>query len=70
MAKQTTLRQKKIKLLEKLMDANVLTEKQFPDLSPLQMAQLPDVTTEEIMILCQMLGSVKAGTLYSYLCTQ
>ena len=70
MAKQQTLRQKKIKLLEKLTIANVLTEKQLLDLSPLQMAQLPDVTTEEIMMLCQMLESVKAGTLYSYLCAQ
>lgn len=70
MAKQQTLRQKKIKLLEKLTVANVLTERQLLDLSPLQMAQLPDVTTEEIMMLCQMLESVKSGTLFSYLCGQ
>lgn len=70
MAKQIILLQKKMKLLEKLMDANVLTEKQLLGLSPLQMAQLPDVTTEEIMMLCQMLESVKAGTLYSHLCAQ
>ena len=70
MAKQPPTRQKKLRLLERLMDAGILTEKVFLDLSPLQMAQLPDLTTEEIMILYQMLGSVKAGKLYSYLCTQ
>ena len=70
MAKQPTTRQKKLKLLERLMDANVLTEQQLFDLSPLQMAQLPGITTEEMGMLCTMLERVQAGTLYSYLCEQ
>ncbi len=67
MAKQPTTRQKKVRLLERLMDAGVLTEKAILELSPLQMAQLPDITTEELGLLCTMVERVQAGTLFSYL---
>jgi len=67
MAKQPTTRQKKLRLLERLMDAGVLTEKAILELSPLQMAQLPDITTEELGLLCTMVERVQAGTLFSYL---
>ena len=67
MAKQPTTRHKKLRLLERLMDAGVLTEKAILELSPLQMAQLPDITTEELGLLCTMVERVQAGTLFSYL---
>lgn len=70
MAKQITLRQKKLKLLEKVMAAGLVKEADITAMTPADMVKLPDITTEELRLLCDMQDSVRSGSFYSFLCAE
>ena len=70
MAKQISVRTKKIKLLEKVIDAGLNTEEKIAEMTPAEMVQLPDITTEELRLLCDLQDSMKNGTLFTFLCTE
>lgn len=70
MAKNVTLRQKKMKLLEKAMSAGLVTEEKITAMTPAEMVQLPDITTEELRLLCEMQESMKNGCFYAFLCAE
>ncbi len=70
MAKQISVRTKKIKLLEKVIDAGLNTEEKIAGMTPAEMVQLPDITTEELRLLCDLQDSMKNGTLFTFLCTE
>ena len=69
MAKQT-MRQKKLKLLEKVMNAGFMKEESVTAMTPADMVQLPDITTEELRLLCDLQDSIRSGSFYAFLCAE
>ena len=70
MAKQVSARAKKLKLVDKVISAGLTSEEKIISMTPAEMVQLPDITTEELRLLCEMQDSVKSGTFFSYLCSE
>lgn len=70
MAKQVSVRTKKMKLLEKVIDAGLTTEEKIIAMTPADMVQLPDITTEELRLLCDLQDSIKNGALFTFLCSE
>ena len=70
MAKQVSVRTKKMKLLEKVIDAGLTTEEKIIAMTPADMVQLPDITTEELRLLCDLQDSIKNGALFTFFCSE
>lgn len=57
----------KVKVLKKLRDNNIRTEKDLQNISAEEMLLLPDVTIKEMATIIELQKSVKTGHLFSYL---
>ena len=70
MAKQVSMRAKKMKLLEKVISAGLTSEEKIIAMTPADMVQLPEITTEELRLLCDMQDSIKNNSFYAFLCAE
>lgn len=70
MEKQVSARVKKMKLVEKVISAGLTTEEKIIAMTPADMVQLPEITTEELRMLCDLQESMKAGAFYAFLCSE
>ena len=70
MAKQVPMRAKKMKLLDKVISAGMTSEEKIIAMTPADMVQLPEITTEELRLLCDMQDSIKNNTFYAFLCAE
>lgn len=62
---------KKIKILEKVVNTGIKSETDFISLTPADMIKsIPELTTDEFRILCDIQDSVRAGALFSFLCKE
>ena len=70
MAKQVSMRAKKMKLVEKVISSGLTSEEKIIAMTPNDMVQLPDITTEDLRLLCDMQDSMKNGGFYAFLCAE
>ena len=70
MAKQVSMRAKKLKLLEKVISAGLTSEEKIIAMTPADMVQFPEITTEELRLLCDLQDSMKSGSFYAFLCSE
>lgn len=62
-----SMRQQKLRLLERLFDAGIATDEAIANLQPVEMLQISDITTEDLRLLCDLQDSVKNGKTISFL---
>lgn len=68
--KRLSPQQMKIKVLEMIQETGIRTEKELLALSPAAIVKsMPDVSTEEFRIICDMQESIREKKLFSYLCS-
>lgn len=67
MPRSLTLRQRKFKLLEKLFETGLVTDKQICDISPEDMLKIKGITTTELKILCDLRDNLRQGTVMTFL---
>lgn len=67
MPRSLTLRQRKFKLLEKLFETGLVTDKQICDISPEDMLKINGITTTELKILCDLRDNLRQGTVMTFL---
>ncbi len=70
MAKQVSMRAKKMKLLEKVISAGLTSEEKIISMTPADMVQLPEITTEELRLLCDLQDSMKNNNFFAFLCSE
>lgn len=62
-----SMRQQKLRLLERLFDAGIVTDDAIANLQPVDMLTISDITTDELRLLCDFQDSVKNGKIISFL---
>lgn len=67
MAKTVSMRQQKLRLLDRLFDAGIKTDAAIMDLQPTDMLKVPDITTAEIRLLIDLQDSVRNNTTITFL---
>lgn len=67
MPRSVTLRQRKFKLLEKVFETGLVTDKQICDISPEDMLKIKGITTTELKILCDLRDNLRQGTVMTFL---
>ncbi len=67
MPRSLTLRQRKFKLLEKVFETGLVTDKQICDISPEDMLKINGITTTELKILCDLRDNLRQGTVMTFL---
>jgi hypothetical protein len=67
MPRSLTLRQRKFKLLEKVFETGLVTDKQICDISPEDMLKIKGITTTELKILCDLRDNLRQGTVMTFL---
>ena len=67
MPRYLTLRQRKFKLLEKVFETGLVTDKQICDISPEDMLKIKGITTTELKILCDLRDNLRQGTVMTFL---
>ena len=64
---EISVRQQKLRLLERIFDAGLVTDEAIANLQPVEMLQISDITTEDLRLLCDLQDSVKNGKTISFL---
>lgn len=67
MPRSLTLRQRKFKLLEKVFETGLVTDKQICDISPEDILKIKGITTTELKILCDLRDNLRQGTVMTFL---
>ena len=67
MPRSLTLRQRKFKLLEKVFETGLVTDKKICDISPEDMLKIKGITTTELKILCDLRDNLRQGTVMTFL---
>ena len=67
MPRSLTLRQRKFKLLEKVFETGLVTDKQICNISPEDMLKIKGITTTELKILCDLRDNLRQGTVMTFL---
>lgn len=67
MPRSLTLRQRKFKLLEKVFETGLVTDKQICDISPEDMLKIKGITTTELKIICDLRDNLRQGTVMTFL---
>lgn len=67
MAKNISESQKRIKALSKLFDLSYTTDEAVSKLSAVDLLKIPDITTEELKLLCDLQENAKKGAVISFL---
>ena len=62
-----TALQQKLKVLQKLRDNEIRSEKELQNLTAERMVKIPGITVQEMEIIIELQKSVKNGKLYTYL---
>lgn len=71
MAKPLTNRQKKNRLIERLITAEVISSDIIAAMNPAEfVTKIPDITSEELRMLLDLQEVVKDGALYDWLCVE
>ena len=55
---------------DKVISAGLTSEEKIIAMTPADMVQLPEITTEELRLLCDMQDSMKSGSFYAFLCSE
>lgn len=67
MPQSLTLRQRKFRLIEKVFETGLVTDKQICDISPEDMLKIKGITTTELKILCDLRDNLRQGTVMTFL---
>ena len=70
MAKQVSMRAKKMKLLDKVISAGLTSEEKIIAMTPTDMVQIPEITIEELRLLCDLQDSMKNNNFFAFLCSE
>ena len=70
MAKQVSMRAKKMKLLDKVISAGLTSEEKIIAMTPTDMVQIPEITIEELRLLCDLQDSMKNNNFVAFLCSE
>lgn len=65
--KNTITLQQKVKVLNKLFDADCRTEKDLQGLSMEGILKIPNITIQDMTVIMELQKQTKAGKLFSYL---